>query len=79
MAPGLIVLKPIGSAQHAEASPEFRGCGLLNAAGGDRAAEGARSVAGDPNTTVVDKGATTATILKAPAGAGKDANASTPQ
>jgi len=52
---------------------------LLNAAGGDRAAEGARSVAGDPGTTVVDKGATTATILKAPAGAGKDANASTPQ
>jgi hypothetical protein len=40
---------------------------------------GARSVAGDPNTNVVDKGATTQTILNAPAGAGKDATATTPQ
>jgi hypothetical protein len=52
---------------------------LLNAAGSDRAALGARSVAGDPNTSVVDKGATTQTILNAPAGAGKDATATTPQ
>jgi hypothetical protein len=52
---------------------------LLNAAGSERAAIGARSVAGDPGTTVVDKGAVTATILKAPAGAGRDANATTPQ
>jgi hypothetical protein len=52
---------------------------LLNAAGSDRAALGARSVAGDPNTNVVDKGATTQTILNAPAGAGKDATATTPQ
>jgi hypothetical protein len=52
---------------------------LLNAAGSDRAALGARSVAGDPSTTVVDKGAVTQTILQAPAGAGKDANATTPQ
>ncbi|HMC92036.1 MAG TPA: DUF3035 domain-containing protein [Allosphingosinicella sp.] len=52
---------------------------LLNAAGSDRAALGARSVAGDPSTNVVDKGAVTQTILNAPAGAGKDATATTPQ
>ena len=52
---------------------------MLNAAGSERAAVGARSVAGDPGTTVVDKGATTQTILNAPAGAGKDATATTPQ
>jgi hypothetical protein len=52
---------------------------LLNAAGSDRAAIGARSVAGDPGTTVVDKGATTQTILQAPVSAGRDASASTPQ
>ncbi|HEY0311506.1 MAG TPA: DUF3035 domain-containing protein [Allosphingosinicella sp.] len=52
---------------------------LLDAAGSDRAALGARSVAGDPNTNVVDKGAVTQTILNAPAGAGKDATATTPQ
>jgi hypothetical protein len=52
---------------------------LLNTAGGDRAALGARSVAGDPNTVVVDKGSTTQTIVAAPAGAGKDATVTTPQ
>jgi hypothetical protein len=52
---------------------------LLNAAGSDRAAMGARSVAGDPNTNVVDKGAATQTILNAPASAGRDATATTPQ
>jgi hypothetical protein len=52
---------------------------LLNAAGSDRAALGARSVAGDPNTNVVDKGAVTQTILQAPASTGRDANATTPQ
>jgi hypothetical protein len=52
---------------------------LLNTAGSERAALGARSVAGDPSTNVVDKGAVTQTILNAPAGAGKDATASTPQ
>ena len=52
---------------------------MLNAAGSDRAALGARSVAGDPNTNVVDKGAVTQTILNAPTGAGRDASASTPQ
>jgi hypothetical protein len=52
---------------------------VLNAAGGDRTAIGARSVAGDPNTVVVDKGAVTQTIVAAPPGPGKDATASTPQ
>ena len=50
---------------------------LLNNAG--TAALGARSVAGDPETSVVDKGATTQTILAAPSGAGRDATATTPQ
>ena len=40
---------------------------------------GARSVAGDPNTTVVDKGATTQTILAVPEGNGAEASVSTPQ
>jgi hypothetical protein len=52
---------------------------VLNAAGRDRAALGARSVAGDPTTQVVDKGAVTQTIIAAPTGAGRDATATTPQ
>jgi len=52
---------------------------LLSAAGNDRVAAGARSVAGDPSTVVVDKGTVTQTIVAAPAGPGKDAVASTPQ
>ena len=48
---------------------------VLNAAGSDRAALGARSVASDPDTNVVDKGAVTQTILNAPSGAGREANA----
>jgi len=52
---------------------------MLNLAGGDRAAIGARSVAGDPATNVVDKGAVTQTILAAPQGAGRDASVATPQ
>jgi hypothetical protein len=43
------------------------------------AAEGARSVAGDPNTNVVDKGATTAAIVAAPATTGQQATVTTPQ
>ena len=39
---------------------------LLESAGRDRAALGARSVAGDPDTRVVDKGQTTLTIINAP-------------
>jgi hypothetical protein len=52
---------------------------MLNAAGADRVALGARSVAGDPSTTVVDKGAVTQAIVAAPAGAGRDATVTTPQ
>ena len=43
------------------------------------AAPGARSVVGDPGTTVVDKGATTQTILAVPEGDGQEARTSTPQ
>jgi hypothetical protein len=52
---------------------------LLDSAGGDRVALGARSVAGDPSTTVVDKGTVTQTILAAPSGPGREATATTPQ
>jgi hypothetical protein len=52
---------------------------LLREAEGDRAAVGARSVVGDPTTVVVDKGATTQTILKVPEGDGQEARVSTPQ
>jgi hypothetical protein len=52
---------------------------MLNAAGDDRVALGARSVAGDPQTNVVDKGAVTQTIVSAPAGPGRDATVTTPQ
>ena len=52
---------------------------VLGEAQGDRAAEGARSVAGDPGTVVVDKGRTTQTILAAPEGPGQEATVSTPQ
>jgi hypothetical protein len=41
---------------------------MLERAGRDRAALGARSVAGDPGTRVVDKGQTTVTIISAPEG-----------
>jgi len=39
---------------------------LLDAAGRDQAALGARSIAGDPETNVVDLGATTQAIIAAP-------------
>jgi hypothetical protein len=39
---------------------------LLDEAGRDRVALGARSIAGDPNTNVVDMGAVTRTIIAAP-------------
>ncbi|HEX8573904.1 MAG TPA: DUF3035 domain-containing protein [Allosphingosinicella sp.] len=52
---------------------------MLNAAGDERVALGARSVAGDPETQVVDKGAVTQAIVAAPAGPGRDATVSTPQ
>lgn len=52
---------------------------LLNQAESDRAAVGARSVAGDPNTQVVDKGQVTQAILAVPEGDGREAKVSTPQ
>jgi hypothetical protein len=52
---------------------------MLNSAGSDRVAIGARSVAGDPGTNVVDKGAVTQAIVAAPAGAGRDSTVTTPQ
>lgn len=52
---------------------------VLSDAERDRAAEGARSVAGDPATTVVDKGTTTQTILAVPEGDGQEASVSTPE
>ena len=52
---------------------------VLGAVEADRAAEGARSVAGDPGTTVVDKGPTTQAIIAAPEGDGQEARVSAPQ
>ena len=52
---------------------------MLQQAGGDRAALGARSIAGDPNTNVVDKGTVTQTIIEAPSGPGREASVTTPQ
>jgi hypothetical protein len=52
---------------------------LLQRADADRAALGARSVAADPGTTVVDRGALVQTILALPAGAGREATVTTPQ
>ncbi|HJQ16432.1 MAG TPA: DUF3035 domain-containing protein [Allosphingosinicella sp.] len=52
---------------------------MLRESGSDRADPGARSVAGDPKTNVVDKGSTTQVIVAAPAGAGQEATVSTPQ
>ena len=51
----------------------------LSNAGSDSAAAGIRSDVGDPDTTVVDKGATTRDIVAAPEGDGQDARAATPQ
>lgn len=51
----------------------------LDSAGRTSADQGARSTAGSPTTTVVDKGSTTRDIVAAPEGDGKDARASTPQ
>lgn len=46
---------------------------MLERAGRDRAAVGVRSIAGDPNTRIVDKGTVTAQILAAPQRDGRDA------
>ena len=52
---------------------------LLNRAGQARAEAGIRSMAGDPNTFVVDKGTITRDILAAPVGAGQFAQATAGQ
>ncbi|HEX9932104.1 MAG TPA: DUF3035 domain-containing protein [Allosphingosinicella sp.] len=52
---------------------------LLERADADRSALGARSVAADPGTAVVDRGALVQTILALPAGAGREATVTTPQ
>ncbi len=51
----------------------------LDAAGAVRADTGIRSTAGDPGTTVVDKGAATRDVVAAPATEGTTARATTPQ
>jgi hypothetical protein len=51
---------------------------LLDEAGRDRAALGARSVAGDPATNVIDMGATTQAIIAAPASDSDVASAQVP-
>ncbi len=52
---------------------------VIGQAGANNAAAGVRSQAGDPDTTVVDKGSVTRDIIAAPAGSGQDASVSTPQ
>ncbi len=52
---------------------------VLDSAGRTSADAGARTTAGSPTTSVVDKGQTTRDIVAAPEGDGKDAKASTPQ
>ncbi len=52
---------------------------VIGQAGANNAPAGVRSQAGDPNTTVVDKGSVTRDIIAAPSGSGQDATVSTPQ
>lgn len=52
---------------------------MLENAGRDRAVVGARSVAGDPETRVVDKGAETQAIIAAPESNTTEATAQPPQ
>lgn len=63
-----------GPAQRSDAERQ-----LLNDADRDDATAGARSVVGDPETNVVDKGRVTQTILAVPEGDGAEARVSTPQ
>ena len=51
---------------------------LLQVAGADRAVLGARSVAGDPGTAVVNRGALVQTITQLPEGDGQEARVSVP-
>ena len=52
---------------------------MLQLAGADRAALGARSTAGDPQTAVVTRGALVQTILQLPQGDGQEASVQIPQ
>ena len=52
---------------------------MLDNAGRDRAVIGARSIAGDPETRVVDKGAQTQAIIAAPESNSAEATAQPPQ
>lgn len=52
---------------------------MLQVAGADRAVLGARSVAGDPETAVVNRGALVQTIIQLPEGDGQEASVSTPR
>ena len=52
---------------------------MLREAGADSAALGARSVAGDPQTAVVNRGALVQTILQLPQGDGQEASVQVPQ
>jgi len=55
------------------------GTAVLNQAGDNNVDPAARSTAGDPGTTVVNKGGTTREIIAAPEGPGNGATVSTPQ
>ena len=52
---------------------------LLQSAGADTAVLGARSVAADPETAVVNRGALVQTILQLPQGDGQEASVDAPQ
>lgn len=52
---------------------------VLQLAGADQAAVGARSTVGDPGTTVVNRGALVQTILQLPQGDGQEASVTVPQ
>lgn len=52
---------------------------VLQQAGEDRAAPGARSTVGDPDTNVVERGQLTSTIVAVPEGDGQEASVSVPQ
>jgi hypothetical protein len=52
---------------------------MLQEAGASRAALGARSVAGDPETSVVNRGALVQTILQLPQGDGQEASVQVPE
>lgn len=85
-APGTV--QPVGADSRTQAlealfgGPSARSAAetqVLAQAERDRAAQGARSIVGDPDTTVVDKGQTTSTILAVPEGDGQETRVSTPQ